>query len=227
MAELLPRVEVETGPAPRASVVWLHGLGADGHDFEPVVPSLALPFAVRYVFPHAPVRPVSLNGGWPMRAWFDLGAIDPAAAFDREGIDESTAAVAALIAHEATRGVPPSRIVLAGFSQGGSIALHAGLRQPQPLAGIIALSSFLPAAETLATEAAEANHFTPILMAHGTLDAVVPEGFGAASRDLLLEFGHPVEWRSYSIAHTVSDEEIAAVRGFLNRVLAPAPGAER
>jgi phospholipase/carboxylesterase len=217
--EHLPCVEVETGSAPQASVIWLHGLGADGHDFEPVVPALALPFAVRFVFPHAPVRPVSLNGGWPMRAWFDLGAIDPAAEFDRAGIDESTAAVAALIAREVRRGVPPARIVLAGFSQGGSIALHAGLRQPQPLAGIVALSTFLPAAETLADEASGANHATPILMAHGSFDAVVPEGFGAASRDLLLEFGHPVEWRSYPIAHTVSDEEIAAVRNFLGRVL--------
>jgi phospholipase/carboxylesterase len=220
MGELLPRVEVETGPAPRASVIWLHGLGADGHDFEPIVPALALPFAVRYLFPHAPVRPVSLNGGWPMRAWFDLGAIDPAAELDRAGIDESTAAVAALIAHEVARGVPVERIVLAGFSQGGSIALHAGLRQRQPLAGIIALSTFLPAAETLPTEASEANHATPILMAHGTLDAVVPEAFGAASRDVLLEFGHPVEWRSYPIAHSVCDPEVAAIRSFLGRVLA-------
>ena len=220
MAELLPRVEVETGPAPRASVIWLHGLGADGHDFEPIVPALGLPFAVRYLFPHAPVRPVSLNGGWPMRAWFDLGAIDPSAELDRAGIDASTAAVAALIAHEATRGVPPDRIVLAGFSQGGSIALHAGLREPQPLAGIVALSTFLPAAGTLPDEASEANHTTPILMLHGTLDAVVPEGFGAASRDVLLEYGHPVEWHSYPIAHTVCDEEVLLIRDFLGRMLA-------
>ena len=221
MPELLPCVEVETGASPAASVIWLHGLGADGHDFEPIVPALALPFAVRYLFPHAPVRPVSLNGGWPMRAWFDLGAIDPAAQLDRAGIDASTAAVAALVAHQAARGVRHERIVLAGFSQGGSIALHAGLRTPQPLAGIVALSTFLPAAETLADEASEANHTTPILMVHGTLDAVVPEGFGAASRDLLLEYGHPVEWHSYPIAHTVCDEEIALVRDFLGRVLGP------
>ena len=221
MAELLPCVEVETGASPAASVIWLHGLGADGHDFEPIVPALRLPFAVRYVFPHAPVRPVSLNGGWPMRAWFDLGAIDPAAQLDRVGIDASTAAVGALIAREAVRGVRHERMVLAGFSQGGSIALHAGLRQPDPLAGIIALSTFLPAAETLPDEASEANHATPILMAHGILDAVVPEGFGEASRDLLLEYGHPVEWHSYAIAHTVCDEEIALVRDFLGRVLEP------
>lgn len=221
MAELLSCVEVETGASPAASVIWLHGLGADGHDFEPIVPSLRLPFAVRYVFPHAPVRPVSLNGGWPMRAWFDLGAIDPAAQLDRAGIDDSTAAVAALIAREAARGVRQERVVLAGFSQGGSIALHAGLRQPRPLAGIVALSTFLPAAETLPDEASEANHATPILMAHGALDAVVPEAFGEASRDLLLEYGHPVEWHSYAIAHTVCDEEVALVRDFLSRVLGP------
>ena len=220
MVELLPCVVVATGSAPVASVVWLHGLGADGHDFEPMVPALALPFAVRYLFPHAPVRPVSLNGGWPMRAWFDLGAIDPSVQLDRAGIDASTAAVAALIAHEATRGVPPDQIVLAGFSQGGSIALHAGLREPRPLAGIVALSTFLPAAETLPDEASEANHSTPILMLHGTLDAVVPEGFGAASRDLLLEFGHPVEWHSYPIAHTVCDQEVLLIRDFLGRTLA-------
>ncbi len=219
MSEILPCVEVATGPEPVASVIWLHGLGADGHDFEPIVPALALPFAVRYVFPHAPVRPVSLNGGWPMRAWFDLGAIDPSAQLDRAGIDASTAAVAALIAREVARGSPQQRIVLAGFSQGGSIALHAGLREPRPLAGIVALSTFLPAAETLPDEASEANHATPILMVHGTQDAVVPESFGVASRDLLLEFGHPVEWHSFSIAHTVCDEEIALVRGFLGRVL--------
>ncbi len=219
MSEILPCVEVATGPDPVASVVWLHGLGADGHDFEPIVPALALPFAVRYVFPHAPVRPVSLNGGWPMRAWFDLGAIDPGATLDRIGIDASTASVAALIAREVTRGSPHQRIVLAGFSQGGAIALHAGLREPRPLAGIVALSTFLPAAEMLPDEASEANHATPILMVHGTLDAVVPEGFGAASRDVLLELGHPVEWHSFPIAHTVCDEEVALIRGFLNRVL--------
>ena len=221
MSEILPCVEVATGPEPVASVIWLHGLGADGHDFEPIVPALALPFAVRYVFPHAPVRPVSLNGGWPMRAWFDLGAIDPSAQLDRAGIDASTAAVAALIAREVERGSPHQCIVLAGFSQGGAIALHAGLRQPEPLAGIVALSTFLPAAETLPDEASEANHATPILMVHGTLDAVVPEGFGAASRDVLLEFGHPVEWHSFPIAHTVCDEEIALVRAFFARVLGP------
>lgn len=221
MGELLPCVEVATGPDPIASVVWLHGLGADGHDFAPMVPALALPFAVRYVFPHAPVRPVSLNGGWPMRAWFDLGAIDPGAQLDRAGIDASTAAVAALIAREVARGSPHERIVLAGFSQGGAIALHAGLRQPEPLAGIVALSTFLPAAETLPDEASEANHATPILMMHGTLDAVVPEGFGAASRDLLLELGHPVEWHSFPMAHTVCDEEVALIRDFLGRVLGP------
>ena len=221
MGELLPCVVVATGSEPVASVVWLHGLGADGHDFEPIVPALALPFAVRYVFPHAPVRPVSLNGGWPMRAWFDLGAIDPAARLDRVGIDASSAAVAALIGREVAQGIPHQRIVLAGFSQGGSIALHAGLRHPQPLAGIVALSTFLPAAETLPDEASEANHATPILMVHGTLDAVVPEAFGAASRDLLLEHGHPVEWHSFPVAHTVCDDEVVLIRAFLARVLGP------
>jgi phospholipase/carboxylesterase len=217
--ELLPCVEVDTGAAPQASVVWLHGLGADGHDFEPVVPALALPFAVRYVFPHAPVRPVTLNGGWPMRAWYDLSRIGPRTEHDREGIDASHAALRALIAREVERGVPESRIVLAGFSQGGAMALHAGLRHAAPLAGIVALSTYLPAAETLGDEASEANHATPILMAHGTLDAVVPEAFGAASRDLLLEYGHPVEWHSYPMAHSVCDDEVAAVRAFLGRVL--------
>jgi len=213
-------VEVETGPAPAASVVWLHGLGADGHDFEPLVPELPLPFPVRFVFPHAPVRPVTLNGGWPMRAWFDVVRIGVGAPLDRAGIDASTAAVRALIAREVERGVPERRIVLAGFSQGGAIALHAGLRHPRRLAGIVALSTFLPERDALAAEASPAMRDAPVLLVHGALDPIVPLQLGEMSRDALRAAGWAPRWQVYEMPHTVCAAEVELIRGFLAEVLA-------
>jgi phospholipase/carboxylesterase len=227
MTELLPCVEVVSRPAsapdavPQASVVWLHGLGADGHDFEPVVPALALPWATRFVFPHAPVRPVSLNHGWPMRAWFDIDRIDPRGTIDRAGIDASTASIGALIAREVERGVPEARVVVAGFSQGGALALHAALRHPRRLAGAIGLSTFMSTVASLDAERAAANAGLPVLLAHGTLDAVVPLEFGIATRDALAARGYPLRWATYEMAHSVCDEELAQVRAFLTRELAP------
>lgn len=224
MAEFLPCVEVEApasgaSGAPPTSVIWLHGLGADGHDFEPLVPALALPCAARFLFPHAPVRPVTLNGGWAMRAWFDLDRIGPHGSLDRAGLDASSADLGALIAREVERGVPESRIVIVGFSQGGALALHAALRHPRRLAGAVGLSTFLPTVASLDAERAPANRDLPILLAHGTLDAIVPLALGEATRDALAARGYPLRWLSYAMAHSVCDEEIAQVRAFLVQVL--------
>ncbi len=216
---MLPSVEVETAPHPRASVIWLHGLGADGHDFEPLVPDLPLGIAVRYVFPHAPVRPVTLNGGHPMRAWFDVVRIGTGAAQDLAGIAEATAAVGALIAREVERGVDERRIVLAGFSQGGAIALHAGLRHPRRLAGIVALSTFLLQRDTFAAETSAAMRDAPILLVHGDHDPIVPYALGEQSRDALRGAGYAPEWVSYPMPHTVCAPEVERIRGFLKRVL--------
>lgn len=221
MSPLLPCVEVETGPAPAASVVWLHGLGADGHDFEPIVADLTVGFPIRFVFPHAPVRPVTLNGGLPMRAWFDVVRIGTGAPADLAGIRAADAAITALIAREVARGVPERRIALAGFSQGGAIALHAGLRHPRRLAGLIALSTFLPEREALDAEAAMAMRDAPILMAHGEHDPVVPLQLGELSRDALRAAGYSVDWRTYPMPHTVCAAEVVVIAAFLGRVLAP------
>ena len=205
------------GPA-EASVIWLHGLGADGHDFEPLVPELGLGEAVRFVFPHAPYRPVTINAGYVMRAWYDIAspAIDAAqdAAQDAAGIEASAEQVNALIAREVERGVPPARIVLAGFSQGGAIALHAGLRQPDPLAGLLALSTYLPLSERLPAEAG-ADHRVPLFMAHGTDDPIVPIDLGRASRDRLEAEGYSVHWHEYPMGHGVCAEEVSDIREWL------------
>jgi len=218
---------VEVGPASaRASVLWLHGLGADGHDFEPIVPELALPAdaAVRFVFPHAPVRPVTLNAGMRMRAWYDIQGLDRQARQDEAGLTEAAGHTRALIAREAERGVPPERLVLAGFSQGGAVALHAGLRHPERLAGIMGLSSYLPLRERLDAEAAAANRHTPILLAHGEHDPVLAFELGTASRDALQAAGYDVEWHQYPMEHQVCLEEIRAVGTWLRRVLALGQG---
>lgn len=207
-------VEIETGEAPERAIIWLHGLGADGHDFEPIVPELELPFAARFVFPHAPVRPVTLNNGLRMRAWYDLVALGPGPE-DAEGICESAAEVERLIDREVGRGLPTEAIVLAGFSQGGAIALHAGLREPRPLAGILALSSYLPLAGSLAAERSEANAGVPIWMAHGTADPVVDIAFAERSRDALEAAGYRVDWHVYPMAHGVCPAEIADLASWL------------
>lgn len=221
MTELLQCVEVQTQASPDATVILLHGLGADGYDFVPVVrelESLGAP-AARYVFPHAPTMPVTINGGYVMRAWYDILGADLVRREDEAGIRASQASVEALIAREVARGVPPARIVLAGFSQGGAITLHTGLRQPQPLAGLIALSCYLPLADAFAAEAAAASRTVPIFLAHGTQDPVVPLARGSASRDSLKAAGYAVEWREYPMPHSVCGDEIRDIAAFMRRVL--------
>ena len=213
----LPTVEHETAANPRHSVIWLHGLGADGNDFAPIVPTLVDPAwpALRFVFPHAAVRPVTINGGMPMRAWYDIAAADLVMRQDEAGIRASVAEVEALIAREHERGVSSEHILLAGFSQGGAIALAAGLRHAQTLAGIIALSTYVPMLSTLAAERHAANAATPIFWGHGSADPVVPMPRGSESRDLLLALGYTVDWHTYPMAHAVCAEEIADLRSWL------------
>ena len=222
MSELLQCVEVQTSPSPGATVVLLHGLGADGYDFVPVVRELETHGApaARYVFPHAPTMPVTINGGYVMRAWYDILGADLVRREDEQGIRASQGMVEALIEREVERGVPRSRIVLAGFSQGGAITLHTGLRQPQPLAGLIALSCYLPLADSFEREAAAGSRGVPVFLAHGTQDPVVPLARGAASRDALKAAGYAVEWHDYPMPHSVSAEEIRDLGAFMQRVLA-------
>lgn len=221
MTAQLQCVELQTTERPGASVIWLHGLGADGYDFVPIVrelESLGAP-AVRYVFPHAPMIPVTLNGGYVMRAWYDIAGTDLVRREDDAGIRASQRAVEALIAREVERGVARQRIVLAGFSQGAAITLQTGLRQPEPLAGLMALSGYLPLADALPAERAERSARVPILMAHGTSDPVVPIERATASRDRLLELGYAVQWHEYPMQHAVSAEELQDIAAFLTATL--------
>ena len=221
MTDLLETVEIAMGPSPTASVVWMHGLGADGHDFESLVPELQLPpsLAVRFVFPHAPVRPVTINGGHRMRAWFDVAGFDRSSPQDERGIRESAEAIGALVRRERERGIAASRIVLAGFSQGGAMALFAALRWPERLSAIVALSTYLPLADTLQGELHPANAGLPVFMAHGQFDPLLPQSLGEASRDALRALGCPVDWHSYPMPHSVCLEEVADLRRFLLSVL--------
>jgi phospholipase/carboxylesterase len=216
----LETLEVETGPKPAAAVIWLHGLGADGHDFEPIVPELGLPAAkpVRFIFPNAPQRPVTINMGMRMRAWYDILQLGGGPE-DEAGIRESQAQVEKLLEREKTRGIPARRIVLAGFSQGGAIVLQAGLRHAERLAGVLALSTYLPLAKTLAGERAALNNDLPIFMAHGSLDPMIPVHRAQLSRDALLGLGYPVQWRDYPMAHAVCPQEIGDIAAFLLRIL--------
>jgi phospholipase/carboxylesterase len=218
---LLECVEVATGPAPKGTVIWMHGLGADGHDFEPAVPHLVAhgARALRFVFPHAPVRPVTLNGGMPMRAWYDIVRLNRGGPEDESGVRQSEALLHALVARENQRGIATEKIVLAGFSQGGAMALHTGTRLIERLAGIVGLSCYLPLADKLAAEAAAANRGTPIFMAHGSFDEVIELRIAAASRAALEGLGYAVEWHEYALAHSVDAAELAAVAAFLQRVL--------
>lgn len=213
----LPTVEIETAPNPGHSVIWLHGLGADGNDFAPIVPELVAPAwpALRFVFPHAPVRPVTVNGGMPMRAWYDIVGVDLISRQDETGMRASIASVDALIARENERGVPTSNILLAGFSQGGAIALSAGLRYGEALAGIIALSTYLPLQDAFGTERHLANGHTPVFWGHGTADPIVPLTRGVNSRDLLQSLGYPVSWHTYPMPHSVCAEEVADLRQWM------------
>jgi len=217
----LELIEVETGPKPTGTVIWLHGLGADGHDFEPIVPELVRPGerALRFVFPHAPVRPVTLNGGYAMRAWYDIIALNRQAAEDEAGIRASQAAVATLIRRENERGIATDRIVLAGFSQGGAMALYTGMRYSEKLAGIMGLSCYMLLASRFEAERVAANQTTPILLGHGTQDPVVDPRLGEETRGLLEAAGYPVEWHTYPMPHSVCPEEVADIAAWLRRVL--------
>ncbi|OOG59275.1 carboxylesterase [Rhodanobacter sp. C03] len=218
----LPAYEIETAANSRYSVIWLHGLGADGNDFAPIVPQLVDRAwgPIRFVFPHAPVRPVTINNGMSMRAWYDIAAFDLNARQDEAGMRASVAAVESLIGREHERGVPSERIVLAGFSQGGAIALAAGLQYAEKLAGIIALSTYLPTYAALASERSAANAAIPIFWGHGTVDPVVVLQRGLESRDVLQSLGYAVEWHSYLMAHAVCPEEIGDLRHWLSQRLA-------
>ncbi|MCC7059568.1 MAG: alpha/beta hydrolase fold domain-containing protein [Burkholderiaceae bacterium] len=213
-------VEVQTGVRPDAAVIWLHGLGADGHDFEPVVPALRLPtrLAVRFVFPHAPLRAVTLNMGMAMRAWFDIVELGGHHQ-DEAGIRASQALLDALVERELARGIAARRIVLAGFSQGGAIALQTGLRHPQRLAGVMALSTWLPLADSLAAERHPANVDVPLFMAHGRQDEMVDIRLAQHSRDLLLGLGYALQWHDYPMGHAVCPQEIEAIGDWLAQLL--------
>ena len=220
MSTELETLERATGSTPDAAVIWLHGLGADGYDFLPIVDELRLsPHQVRFVFPHAPVRPVTLNGGLPMRAWFDVKSLDREGEEDVAGIAASAAAVTALIQREQARGIAPSRVVLGGFSQGGAIALYCGVRSATPLAGIIGLSTYLPRARQLSAELVTANLQAPIFLAHGTQDPVVAASWGEMSRDALRSAGFSPSWHTYPMPHAVCGEEIADLSVWLTEVL--------
>jgi phospholipase/carboxylesterase len=221
MTNLLPRIEIESAPNPTAAVIWLHGLGADGNDFAGLVPELDLSRCpgIRFVFPHAPSMPVTLNGGYVMPAWYDILGVNLVDRQDDRGIQKSEWAITALINHEIARGIPSERIVLAGFSQGCAMALHTGLRFPTRLAGIMALSGYLPLADRFPSERHAANAHTPVFMAHGTQDPVVVLKRGEDSRDALAALGHPVQWHTYPMPHSVHPKEIADIAAFLTQVL--------
>ena len=219
---MLPDViEVQTGPNPTGAIIWMHGLGADGHDFEPIVPELVRPGerALRFVFPNAPVRPVTLNRGYPMRAWYDIVGLERGVAQDEVGIRASHATVESLIRRENERGIPSHRIALAGFSQGGAMALYSGTRHSEKLAGIMGLSCYMLLEATFSAERAPANQATPVFLGHGTQDPVVNITLGETTRRLLEGNGYAVEWHQYLMPHAVCPEEIADIAAWLRRVL--------
>jgi phospholipase/carboxylesterase len=217
----LETIEIETASAPNAAVIWLHGLGADGNDFAPMVPEIVRrgERAWRFVFPHATPRPVTINGGMRMRAWYDIRSLDRTAGEDEAGFRDSDLAVRQLISKQVERGIPANRIVLAGFSQGGAVSLYTAPRYPERLAGVMALSTYLPLASRLGAERAPANDGTPIFMAHGLADATLPISMGLESRDYLKALGFSIEWHQYPMAHAVCAAEVADIRHYLFRVL--------
>jgi phospholipase/carboxylesterase len=217
-----PEAVVLAPEAPaNAAVIWLHGLGADGYDFVPIVDELRLPssLATRFVFPHARARPVTINNGVVMRAWYDIKGFGPERVEDEEGIRESEGIVRKFIEAEVAAGIPAKRIVIAGFSQGGAIALQTGLRYPDRLAGIMALSTYLPLHDGVAREAAAANRDVPILMCHGLYDGVVPLALGTQSREMLASLGYQAQWKTYPMEHNVSAAEITDISAWLQHVL--------
>ena len=221
MSNVLPHITLDTGKSPQHSIIWLHGLGADGEDFVPIAQEINLPLAVRYLFPHAPMQPVTINGGYVMRAWYDIVASSFGTRQDEAGIRASQTEIEKLIAQEKQRGIAAQNIFLAGFSQGGAIALHTGLRHAEKLGGILALSTYLPLAETLVDEANTDARQSPIFMAHGISDSVVPFSFGKMSATKLREHGCEVEWHEYDMPHSVCAEEVSDIETWLTRQLKP------
>ncbi len=224
MPALLETIELQTGDNPTAAVIWMHGLGADGNDFVPIVNELDLAGApaIRFIFPHAPQIPVTINNGYVMRAWYDVAFGDlegTTKRADETGVRQSQAQIGHLIAREAERKIPFKNILLAGFSQGGAIALQSGLRYPQPLAGVMALSCYLPCSDSFAAEASAANANTPLFIAHGTQDPVVPYAMGKQTNDVLVKAGYDVAWHEYPMQHSVCIEEIRDIGAWLTRVL--------
>ncbi|MCP5243798.1 MAG: alpha/beta hydrolase fold domain-containing protein [Burkholderiales bacterium] len=221
ITNLLSTVEIETAPEPVHAVIWMHGLGADGNDFVPIINELKLSpqKGIRFIFPHAPMRPVTINNGYVMRAWYDISGARINSMEDETGIRDAQKAIDALIDHEIQRGIAAHKIVLAGFSQGGAIALQTGLRQKNRLAGILALSCYLPLSDYLPVEANVANATIPILMAHGTFDPVVPISLAVASRDSLRQANYALEWHEYPMEHTVCMQEISDIDHWLQRIL--------
>ncbi len=220
-ATLIDHIVYETAADPSWSVIWLHGLGADGHDFEPVAPELGFRDspAVRFLFPHAPVRPITINGGMEMRGWYDIKGMAFDRQEDRAGLEDSAAHVSRLIERENARGIPCERIFLAGFSQGGAVTLFTGLRYPERLAGLVALSTYLPVAETTAAERSSVNADTPIFMAHGIGDPVIPLALAEQSQSALKAMNYGVEWHTYAMPHSVNMEEIGHISTFMRNIV--------
>jgi phospholipase/carboxylesterase len=222
MSTLLENIEIETAPNPTAAIIWMHGLGADGNDFVPIVRELdlaGLP-GIRFVFPHAGMMPVTVNNGYIMRAWYDIRNADLGRREDEDGLRASQKQIEALIAREKARGIPASRIVLAGFSQGCAMTLQTGLRHPEKLAGMMCLSGYVPLADKVAAERSEASVGTPVFMVHGTHDGVIPVARATASRDLLVSLGYQVEWHEYTMQHSLCQEEVEHISAWLKKVLA-------
>lgn len=217
----LSEVEINPAGTPKATVIWLHGLGADGYDFASVIPrlNLAANAGIRFVFPHAPIRPITVNNGYHMRGWYDITGFDLSSREDEAGLNESRQTVIKLIQKENAAGIPSNKIILAGFSQGGAVAFHAGLRHAEKLAGILALSTYLPLASTIAKERSPANQQTPIFLAHGTEDSIIPLSWAEMARAQLTQMQYPISWHTYPIDHSVSLEEIADIGAWLTKVL--------
>jgi len=217
MTAILPNIALDSGKNPQYSIIWLHGLGADGQDFVSMVDELQLPCAIRFIFPHAPERPVTINGGYVMRAWYDIVSDRIEAKQDAAGIRDSQKAIEAFIAQEVARGIAPEHIFLAGFSQGGAIALHTALRQSKPLGGVLVLSAYLPLALTATMEGTIASRKTPVFMAHGRDDNIVPLPLGMASRIQLQAMGYAVEWHDYAMQHSLNETELRDIEAWLTK----------